>query len=443
VRIFVHDLPSPDNVRRAVARGTAEQQALLQDLVRAESLPDAEGPAQRLLADRYRELGLDVTQQPVRFADLRHHPAFGDDGCSADGRHNVIGRWSGADGGGAGRSLVLNGHVDVVPPGAYERWSAHPFSGRIEGGRLHGRGACDMKAGLVAAVGAVAALRSLGFAPAGTVTLQSVVGEETGGAGTLAALLAGYTADAAVILEPTSLRACPIQSGATTFRLRVQGRAAHGATPRQGVSAIDAFAALLPQLAEMDARRQARVRPEVAARYPDPGAIAPLSIGTVRAGDWHSTVPDRLVAEGRLGILPGEAVATARDELEAAVAAAAARDPRQAAHPPSVEWFEAPFESGATALDAPILTTLAEVHGDLFGERPEVRGVPYGSDLRLFTNHAGMPAVLYGPGDVQLAHAVDEWVDLDELRAATEAVALLVARWCGAACPATSRGRAC
>jgi acetylornithine deacetylase len=425
----VPDVPRSEEIRRAVAALAGEQRSLLQRLVRAESLPDAEDEAQQLIAEHYRALDLEVTEQPVRFEELRHHPAFGDDGYSPDGRSNVIGRWTG-HGAGPGRSLVLNGHVDVVPPGPYERWSAHPFSGTIAGDRLHGRGSCDMKAGLVTATGAVAALRSVGFAPAADVTLQSVIGEETGGAGTLAAILAGHTADAAVILEPTRLEACPIQSGATTFRITVGGVATHGATRRAGVSALDGFAALLPQLRSLEADRQRRVDPAVAARYPDPAGIAPLSVGTVHGGEWHSTVPDRLVAEGRLGVLPGEPVDRARAELESTVAAAAARDPWLAEHPPTVAWFEAPFESGATDLDAAILTVLGGVHANLFGAAPTVSGVPYGSDLRLFTNHAQVPTVLYGAGDVRLAHAVDEWVDLTEVLAATEAIAHLIVRWC-------------
>ena len=424
--------PTPNlaAVRDTVAALQPELRDLARRLVAAASLPDHEHDAQAVLVAALQGQGLDVVRQPVRYADVRHHRAFGDDGFSPDGRVNVVARWPGGDED-AGRSLVLNGHVDVVPTGDPGRWTRPPFAATVEGSRLYGRGACDMKGGLVAAVGALRALRELGVQPVGSVTLQSVVGEETGGVGTLAALVAGYTADAALILEPTSLRACPVQSGATTFRLVVDGRATHGATAGEGVSALDRFAGLLPALHTLGTERQREVPAELTDLYPDADGVAPLSVGTVRCGDWHSTVPDRLVAEGRLGVLPREPVAAARAALEEAVRGAAATDPWLEQHPPTVEWFEAPFESGETPLDAPFLHTLRQVHAAHLGGAPELRGVPYGSDLRLFTNHAGMDAVLYGPGDVRLAHAVDEWVDLDEVQVATEVVAGVILAWCG------------
>jgi acetylornithine deacetylase len=159
--------------------------------------------------------------------------------------------------------------------------------------------------------------------------------------------------------------------------------------------------------------------------------VAPISVGTGHAGDWPSTVPERLVAEGRFGVLPGETNDAARKAFEHAVASATEADPWLREHPPVLEWFEGQFESGATPLNAPILDALANTHAAVCGAHPVVAGVPYGSDLRLFTNHAAMPAVLYGPGDVRLAHAADENVPLDEVITAAKVVAHLVADWCG------------
>ena len=136
------------------------------------------------------------------------------------------------------------------------------------------------------------------------------------------------------------------------------------------------------------------------------------------------------MAEGRFGVFPGESVAEARDALEQAVASAAAADAWLADHPPTVTWFEGQFESGETPADHRLITTLASAHQAALGAVPRTRGVPYGSDLRLFTNHAGMPAVLYGPGDVSLAHAVDEWIALDEVAEAVSVLALTITAWC-------------
>ena len=275
-----------------------------------------------------------------------------------------------------------------------------------------------MKAGLAAAVGAVAACRQVGVRPAGDVLVQSVVGEETGGLGTLAAIVHGFTADAALILEPTSLDACPVQAGALTFRLVVPGKAAHGAMRLDGVSALDKLRPLLDALDRLEASRAA-------------SRVAPISIGTVRGGAWPSSVPEEVVVEGRYGVLPGEDVPAARAALEGAIADVAAGDEWLASHPPRLTWIEGQFESGATPLDAPFVEAVRQAHRAVTGSEPVTRAVPYGSDLRLFTNHAGMPAVLYGPGDVGLAHAVDEHVPVGELVTATQSAAVLLARWCG------------
>jgi acetylornithine deacetylase len=404
-----------DELCAAVKESESELVAFTQALVRRPSLPDGEGPAQELVADALGGLGLGVDVLPCRFDELREHAAFTDDGFSPDGRVDVIGRWRGS---GGGRSLVLNGHVDVVPEGDPTLWSRPPWSGDVAEGAVYGRGACDMKGGLAAAVFAVGAAKRIGIQPKGDVVVQSVVGEETGGIGTLAAIVHGLTADAAVILEPTGLVACHVQSGALTFRLTVRGRATHGATRLDGVSALDKLRLVLDALDRLESGRGAE-------------RTAPISVGTVHGGGWPSTVPDEVVVEGRYGVLPGEDVAAARQRFDASLAEAAAGDEWLASHPPELAWIEGQFESGATPADAPIIGALGAAHETVTGSGLGLGAVPYGSDLRLFTNHAAMPAVLYGPGDVRLAHAVDEHVAIGEVVTATQVACVLLAQWCG------------
>ena len=399
----------------------------IQALVQTPSLPNHEHAVQALIAARLAALGLEVDTVPSRFAELRDHPAFNDDGFDPERRVNVVGRWRGT-GPAGGRSLILNGHVDVVATGDPALWSVPPWSGEVRDGKLYGRGACDMKAGVATGVFALAALRRLGFRPAGDILMESVIGEESGGVGTLTTIVKGYTADACLVLEPTALDLCPLQSGALTFRLTVPGKAAHAAMRQHGVSAIEKFALLHQALLQLEADRHAAYHADL---YDDPRYVAPISIGTVTAGQWHSTVPERVVAEGRLGVFPGESTAGARQALETAIAHAAQADPWLRDHPPTVEWFEGQFESGATDPAHPLVQTLASAHAAVLGHAPRVRGVPYGADLRLFTNHAHMPAVLYGAGDVSLAHGVDEYIPVADVVTATKVVALLVARWCG------------
>jgi acetylornithine deacetylase len=400
--------------------------AFAQGLVRIPSLPGKEEAAHRYVAAKLRDLRLDVDVVESRFDELRSHPAFNDDGLAPEGRINVVARWRGTAPDGA-RSLILNGHLDVVPAENRALWSDDPFGATVRDGRLYGRGACDMKCGVTAAVFALEALMRIEQRPRGDVLVQAVSGEESGGVGTLTTIVKGYRADAALILEPTRLRLCPIQSGALTFRLRVRGRSIHACMKRLGVSAIEKACYLMSRLGAFDGERH-RERPS--AYYPDPLNVAPISVGTLSGGDWHSTVPHEAVIEGRYGVFAGEPIDEAKRAFAAAVAEAAAADPWLRDHLPELEWFEGQFESGQTPGDAPILRQLAACHEAIVDEDAVVQGVTYGSDLRLFTNHARIPAVLYGPGDVVNAHTVDEFVELDEVIAATKVMALTVATWC-------------
>lgn len=408
--------------------------AFLQRLVQTPSLPGQEQQAQHFVADKLRSLGLSVSVLASEWDDLKDHPAFCDDGVPFRERLNVVGHWAGTArraNTSKARSLILNGHMDVVPTSSETLWSDSPWSGAIRGGKLYGRGSCDMKAGVTANVFAAQALQAIGFRPAADVLVESVIGEESGGVGTLTTIVKGFKADAAIITEPTRLHLCPVQSGALTFRIKVSGRAIHACMKPYGVSAIEKFYLVLQAVQELERQRHVEYRNPL---YEDPNNIAPVNFGTLRAGDWPSTVPDELVVEGRFGVMPEESTDAARAALAAALREASGADAWLSEHPPKLEWFEGQFESGQTPADSPIVQSIADCHAQMFGHAPVVQGVTYGSDLRLFTNHGGIPAVLYGPGNVLNAHTVDEFVDLEEVVAATKVLALIVSQWCGGEC---------
>jgi acetylornithine deacetylase len=394
-------------------------------LVRIPSVSGSEQAAQRAIAAKYESLGLSVDIVPSVREELESHPAFCDDAIPFVDRLNVVARWRGN---GGGRSLILNGHMDVVPPGDLSKWTRDPWGGEIEGDRLYGRGACDMKSGLAAAAFAVQALQASGVTLPGDVMLQSVIGEESGGVGTLATIVRGYRADACVILEPMNLRLAPVQTGALTFRITVNGRAAHACMRPHGVSAITEFLPIASALEHLNVDRHQRYRDPL---FDDPNNIASLSIGTVRAGDWPSTVPDLLVAEGRLGVFPNESVAEARAALEATVRGVAAGRVWLKDNPPVVEWVEGQFEPGTTPLGAPIVERLSASHEEVTGTAASLFGVPCGTDLRLFTRHAGIPTVLYGPGNIIHAHAADEHISLEQVVTCTKVLARTIVAWCG------------
>jgi acetylornithine deacetylase len=195
------------------------------------------------------------------------------------------------------------------------------------------------------------------------------------------------------------------------------------------VSAITEFVPIVNALEQLNVDRHERFRD---ALFDDPRNVASLVIGTVRAGDWPSTVPDLLVAEGRLGVFPNESVDEARAALEAAVREAASGRPWLTDNPPVVDWVEGQFEPGTTPLDAPIIERLSCSHEAVTGAPASIFGVPCGTDLRLFTRYAGIPTVLYGPGDVIHAHSADEHISLEQVVTCTKVLARTVLTWCGA-----------
>ena len=397
----------------------------IRTLVQCPSLANDEGPVQDIIQDKLKSLGLDTEKIIVKFDKLKDHPAFCDDGFSPDSRVNILGQWCND---GDGRSLILNGHVDVVPTGPENLWNKSPWSGYIKNGRIYGRGSCDMKAGLSAGIFAVQILQSIGFKPHGNIIIQSVVGEESGGCGTLTNIIKGYSANAAVLLEPTSLKVCPIQSGALTFRLTVSGRATHAATRWDGVSAIEKFNLIQQSILKFEKERHDSFN---APYFESKDRVAPINIGTIKGGQWHSTVPESVVAEGRFGVFPSETTSNARDAFEDHIDKISNNDPWLKENPPVIEWFEGQFESGQTDLDDPIIQTLIDAIVRSTGDAPIIEGVTYGSDLRLFTNHAHIPAVLFGPGDLRLAHAANEYVEIDEVLKTIKIIANMIVDWCG------------
>jgi acetylornithine deacetylase len=399
--------------------------SLLQALVRIPSITGEEVQVQSFLRQELARLNLQVNECSATREQLSTHPAFSDDGLPLKDRYSLVARWPGT--GDGGRSLILNGHVDVVPPGDLQAWTGSPWSGTIRDGDLYGRGACDMKGGLATMLLAVSALQKAGIQPRGDVLLQFVIGEETGGLGTLSTILNGYTADAAIVVEPTELKLCPVGSGAASFRLHVQGLAAHGSMRMEGVSAIEKFSIIHRTLLEFETERHNSFSHPL---YKD-GMAAPISVGKVQAGDWPSSVPDLLIAEGRYGVLPGEEISEARKKFEQKIQQTASVDAWLKTHPPLVEWFEGQFEPAETSLDSELIQTLSRMHQNVAGSTLKMHGVPYGSDLRFFTNYARIPAVLYGPGSVMQAHAANEYIRLEEVTMAAQILAQFIVEWCG------------
>ena len=419
----MHDIKN--KINKAINDNKDEIIAFVQELVRTPSLANHESGVQQIIHNKLNSIGLSSKIIPVIFSELENHPAFNDDGFSPDSRINVTAVWKGKNN---AKSLILNGHVDVVPIGPEKLWDDDPFSGNIIDGKIYGRGSCDMKAGLSSGLFAISILKYLGFAPDGDIIFQSVVGEESGGCGTLTNIVKGYNADAAIILEPTSLKLSPIQSGALTFRLKVSGKATHASMRWDGISAIEKYSLIHQSIINFEKERHDSFDVEY---YQSKDRVAPINIGTIEGGQWHSTVPESIIAEGRLGVFPGESNAKARQCFEDHINKFAQSDNWLKDHPPVIEWFEGQFESGQTSLDHPLIKELGKTYTNVSNQDAIIEGVTYGSDLRLFTNHANIPSVLFGPGDVRLAHAANENIPISEILISTEVIANMIVNWCG------------
>jgi acetylornithine deacetylase len=423
---------STDWVARVAQQIDADRDEMvgaLSTLVRTPSVSgtDAEHEVQGDLAALLRADGLEVDHWSLPLDDLLAHADA--PGVEVD-RHEAWGLVGRLPGRGEGPSLLLQGHVDVVPPGDPDAWSpGGAFSGRVEAGALHGRGACDMKAGVVAARWAVRAVRAAGVPLRGDLLLATVEGEEDGGLGTFGLLQRGWRADACVVPEPTGLDVVPACAGALTFRLTIRGLATHAARRTDGISAIEKLWPVWQALQALEQARNAAVDP-IFERWP---LAYPLSIGTVQAGDWASSVPDLLVAEGRIGVALDESVDETRRQLEAAVAEAAAADPWLRAHPVEVEWWGGQYASGRLPRDSDLVARVCAAHEAVATSTPSVWGAPYGSDLRLLNGLGRIPTLHYGPGDAARAHGPDESVPLHEVATAAHALARLALDVCGVA----------
>ena len=399
----------------------------LAELVRIPSVTGSEEQVQDMVAAILERAGIAVERVSPSPADTEADRDWPGAEMPRTSLPIVIGRLGRA----GGRRVVLVGHVDVVPPGDPDSWSVDPFGAEVRDGALYGRGACDMKGGVE---GILEATRVVGEAIRdatvdGELIVAFVPSEEDGGQGMLAAIRAGVTGEAALITEPTGLEVVVAHAGAITFRLTVPGRAAHASVRREGVSALDKLYVLLDALvANERERNESETNPLMTAL----GLPYPTIVGKVSGGDWASTVLDRVVAEGRYGVRLGQSWRDAEAELRACIDAAVAADPFLRDHRPGVEIVGGRFSSSSVPEDHPLPIGLVAAAEAVLGRRPRTMGEPYGADMRLLVNEGSTPTVIFGPGDIRVAHSADENVSLDEVADCARVVAVWALRELGA-----------
>ncbi|SNB71489.1 acetylornithine deacetylase [Arboricoccus pini] len=433
----------PKTILEAVATREATIVKTLADLVSFPSIvmsdPRQSGPGERecqlYLKDRLERLGF-ITDlwEPDGPALLAKYAgrAGAHPGRTFEGRPNLGGVLKGS---GGGRSLMLTGHIDVVPPGATEHWTTDPFVPTLEAGMLRGRGTVDMKGGVACMLMAIETLRELGMKLKGDVVFTTVVDEEIGGMGSLAMVDRGYRADAGIMTEPTANRVAPLCRGILWGRIIIDGIGGHAELAvkswDQG-GPVDAIWLCRQILDGIDILNR-RWATDPRKNHPLMGLSNQVLVTQIKAGEHPSSMAGRAEIIVDVQYLPSEhdehnLGGHVKREVEAHLARLCAADPYLAAHPARIEWI-LDADCAEVPSDHPLVTTMQSAASSA-GLSPVLTGFGAHSDIGLPTTLGGTPTINFGPGDPSQAHQPNERVAVADLVACTQALALTIADWC-------------
>lgn len=422
-------LPPKEELSRAIASRQDWALAHLKNFVACPSILGAEASAQEYIAGMYDALGFATKILPVDIDHIKNLKGFSPTDWGYEGRHNVVAVHDVKNP--AGRSLIFNGHVDVVSPEPVKLWRHDPFAASLftEKGEtyMYGRGAGDMKGGTLCYLWALQALQDLGLEPASNVVLQSPIEEECTGNGALALLAAGYTGDACLIPEPFNETVLCTQVGVIWFQVRIVGRTTHVLAAGQGVNAIEKSWLIIQALRALEKEMN---RPE---SIPEPycGTHNPLNlnVGIIKGGDWASTVAGECVTHFRFALFPGESVDALKKTIEKRVAEAASADPWLKEFPPQVEYIGFQAEGCWFDKENAFAKMLDDTHKSWRGTVPDRLHATCTTDVRFFNLYYNIPATCYGPRADNI-HGVDERVSVNSMRRVTEVMTSLIMNWC-------------
>ena len=420
------------DIQNAVDRRFDEQVDFTAALVNFPSTRGLEATAQDFMADAMGDRGLTVDRWKLDVDDFKHLPGFSPVSIDYDNSYNVVGAWRPeSPGHSGGKSLILNGHIDVVPEGPLDMWDSPPYQARRDGDRLYGRGAGDMKAGLVSCLFAYDALLEAGYRPAANVFVQSVIEEECTGNGALACLSRGYQADAAIIPEPSGDTLFSAQTGTIWQQITVKGHPVHASRATEGFNAIKAAYVLIQALEKLEAKWNA----EKDQHKHHCGHHHPINfnIGKIAGGDWPASVPAWCTFDLRAAIFADDDIHARAKELEDCIQQAAAQDRHMSNRPPEIVYQGFMAEGFALAdmeNAAEPISLLGQCHEQVYGAALKQSVITGTTDARIFGLYANTPGLVYGPRAVDV-HGFNEWVDLESVRKSTQAIALFMANWCG------------
>lgn len=357
--------------------------------------------------------------------ELRKHPGFVPVDKDYKNRPNVVGVYKGE---GSGRSLLFNGHVDVIPAGASDAWSSDPWTASIRDGKLHGRGASDMKAGLAGYSMAMDAIIKSGLKLKGDVILEYTVDEELSGNGTLACVTRGYKANAGISGETSSMCVQPASIGRIWYEIYVKGKPAGIQTQWDGINAIDKGYAVTKAVSDFQEIRMGKVRHHL---YPNIRETIPCLIGVFQSGSYPSAFPDSCLLKGSMATVPGEDSDEVKKQFSEHLKKAAMADAWLKEHPPTIKYTGYFAEPSEIPINHEIVKCLRSAYKEAAGEEANVSGRTGAADIRFLNKYGDTPSVIFGPGPTDQMHAVNEYVRVDDLVEATKVYALAILDWCG------------
>jgi acetylornithine deacetylase len=399
----------------------------LQDMVRIPSVTGDEAAIQRFLSDYMKKVGLEVDMWETDWEKLKQHPGYRPVDRGYEGRPNIVATLKGT---GGGRSLLLNGHTDVIPVGDGAGWSDNPWSASVKEGRIYGRGSCDMKSGVASHILAVEFLKQLGLTPKGDVLINVVIDEEVSGHGTLDTVMRGYKADAGISGETSDLFVQPACIGRIWFQIDVEGKPAGIQQRYMGISAIELGNKIVKAVQELEDERVATIKHHL---YPSAIDSLPCIIGSFQAGNYPSAFPASAVLKGSIGTVPSEDHEGVKQSLVKKIAEVAAKDPWMKDHPPVVKFVGYDAEASEIPVQHPIVQTVCNVYTELTGKKPTISGRQGAADTRFLNKYANTPTVIFGPGSTAIMHANDEYVSIDDYITSIKVMALSIYDWCNAA----------
>ncbi|MDS9472656.1 ArgE/DapE family deacylase [Sporosarcina pasteurii] len=412
-----------EKIRKYINDNKEELFKTIQEVVRIKSVVGNEQEMQAYMKKKYEELNLIVHEVEPNYEKVSSHEAFIDSGIPFENRRNIIGIYKGKK---MGKSLTINGHVDVVSPEPLANWTRDPWGGDIIGNKLYGRGSADMKAGLISNWFALKALIDLGYPIAGDVQLHSVIEEEAGGGGgTLACLEEGFLTDGYISTEPHNLNMTISHAGIMYFRVHVIGRTAHAGLAHEGINAISKMMKIFNALDKLNDLRANNVKFELYEK--GSGQSVHLNLGVLNAGDWVSTVPGKATLEGRIGFIPGETRHDIKQLVHNTIMKAVEGDEWMDKNPPMLEWFGWSTDPWYQNPEDPFVKLFQETAEDVMNRKVDIIGRASGNDAR-FTQYYGKQGLCFGPVGENM-HGPDECVHLDSVVEVTNVLANYVINW--------------